>query len=144
MKKIVVFSFLIIFVQSCLLAQNNKIVMKIGKENITLDEFVNTYQKNNDLKNTNEQDLREYIDLYINFRLKYAEAISLRLDTIGALLNELDGYRAQAARSYLTDKEVNQRLLDEAMERMKWDVRASHIMKKFPLEAKYCVNVEIL
>ncbi|MDD2622967.1 MAG: peptidylprolyl isomerase [Bacteroidales bacterium] len=136
MKKIVVFSFLIIFVQSCLLAQNNKIVMKIGKENITLDEFVNTYQKNNDLKNTNEQDLREYIDLYINFRLKYAEAISLRLDTIGALLNELDGYRAQAARSYLTDKEVNQRLLDEAMERMKWDVRASHIMKKLPLEAK--------
>ncbi|HOS16570.1 MAG TPA: peptidylprolyl isomerase, partial [Bacteroidales bacterium] len=134
-KRVVLFSFLMIVTQIVLFSQDDKVVMKIGNENINLKEFVNTYEKNNDLKKTSEQELREYIDLYVNFRLKYAEALSLRLDTIEELQKELNGYRMQAARSYLTDKEVNEKLLDEVMERMQWDVRASHIMKKLPLEA---------
>lgn len=134
-KRVVLYCFLTIVTQSLLFSQNDKIVMKIGNENIGLSEFVNTYEKNNDLKNTNEQELREYIELYVNFRLKYAEALSIRLDTIEELQKELNGYRMQAARSYLTDKEVNEKLLDEVMDRMQWDIRASHIMKKLPLEA---------
>ena len=134
-KRVVLFIFLMIVTQIVLFSQDDKVVMKIGNENINLKEFVNTYEKNNDLKKTSEQELREYIDLYVNFRLKYAEALSLRLDTIEELQKELNGYRMQAARSYLTDKEVNEKLLDEVMERMQWDVRASHIMKKLPLEA---------
>ena len=132
---LIVHCFLYVFVQNQVYAQNDAVIMKIGKEQITLSEFKNTYLKNNDLNKTTEQDLREYIDLYINFRLKYAEALDFRLDTIGALQNELEGYRSQAARSYLTDKEVNDRLLEEVIERMQWDVRASHIMKKLPLDA---------
>ncbi|MDY0014845.1 MAG: peptidylprolyl isomerase [Bacteroidales bacterium] len=135
-------SFLIIlcvtgfFFKPHLFAQQDPVVMKIGNEKITLSEFKYTYLKNNDLNTTSEADLREYIDLYINFRLRYAEALALRLDTIQGLQKELDGYRMQAARNYLTDKEVNDRLLDEVMERMQWDIRASHIMKRLPLEAK--------
>jgi len=119
-----------------LFAQQDPVVMKIGNEKITLSEFKYTYLKNNDLNTASEADLREYIDLYINFRLRYAEALTLRLDTIQGLQKELDGYRMQAAKNYLTDKEVNDRLLDEVMERMQWDIRASHIMKRLPLEAK--------
>ena len=101
-KRVVLFSFLMIVTQIVLFSQDDKVVMKIGNENINLKEFVNTYEKNNDLKKTSEQELREYIDLYVNFRLKYAEALSLRLDTIEELQKELNGYRMQAARSYLT------------------------------------------
>ncbi len=119
-----------------LTAQNDAIVLKIGKENVSLAEFENTYSKNNDLMQSTEKELLEYIDLYINFRLRYAEALALRLDTIEELQKELDGYRLQATKSYLTDKEVNEKLLNEALERMQWDLRASHIMKKLPAEAK--------
>ncbi len=121
---------------SQLVAQENAVVMKIGNEKITLSEFKNTYLKNNDLSKTTEKDLREYINLYVNFRLRYAEALALRLDTIEELQKELKGYRMQAAKSYLTDKEVNDKLLNEVMERMQWDVRAGHIMKKVSLDAK--------
>lgn len=118
------------------IAQDNAIVLKIGKENVSLSEFKNTYIKNNDLSKSTEKDLLEYIDLYINFRLRYAEALELRLDTIEKLQKELEGYRTQAAKGYLTDKEVDDKLLDEAMQRMQWDLRVSHIMKKLSLEAK--------
>lgn len=47
------------------IAQDNAIVLKIGKENVSLSEFKNTYIKNNDLSKSTEKDLLEYIDLYI-------------------------------------------------------------------------------
>jgi peptidyl-prolyl cis-trans isomerase SurA len=105
------------------------IVMKLGKEEIKLSDFKNTYLKNNDLKGKTEKDIREYIELFVNFRLKYAEAEAMHLDTIVALQEELASYRKQAAEKYLTDKEVSDKILEEALERMKWDIRASHIVK---------------
>ena len=117
-------------------AQNDDpVVMKMGKEKITLSEFKNTFLKNNDLQKTTESLLREYIDLYVVFRLKYAEAEAMSLDTIAALQEELVGYRKQVSEKYLSDKEVNDKMLDEALERMKWDVRASHILKRVMLDA---------
>jgi peptidyl-prolyl cis-trans isomerase SurA len=114
---------------------DDPVVMRLGKEEITLSNFKNTYQKNNNLKKTTEQALREYIDLYVNFRLKCAEAASLQLDTIVALQEELATYRKQAAEKYLTDKEVSDKILEEALERMKWDIHASHILKSVLLDA---------
>ena len=109
---------------------SDPVVMKLGKEEIKLSDFKATYLKNNDLKKTTENDLREYIELFINFRLKYAEAEAMNLDTISALQEELVGYRKQAGEKYLTEKDVSDNILEEALERMKWDIRASHILKK--------------
>jgi peptidyl-prolyl cis-trans isomerase SurA len=114
---------------------NDPIVMKLGKEEIKLSAFKNTFAKNNDLKKTTEKELRDYIGLYINFRLKYAEAESLHLDTIVALQEELASYRKQASEKYLTDKEVSEQIIEEALERMQWDIRASHILKNVMLDA---------
>ena len=114
---------------------NDPVVMKIGKEEIKLSDFKNTYLKNNDLKKTSEQELRSYIDLFVNFRLKCAQADAMRLDTIQVLKEELAGYRQQAAEKYLTDKEVSDKLIAEALERMKWDIRASHILKELLSDA---------
>ncbi|MDR1878538.1 MAG: peptidylprolyl isomerase [Bacteroidales bacterium] len=106
------------------------VVMKLGKEDVKLSDFINTYSKNNDLKKASEQDIRDYIDLYINFRLKYAEVEDLHLDTIIALQEELASYRRQAAEKYLNDKEAGDQLVEEAMERIQWDLRVSHILKR--------------
>lgn len=110
------------------------VVMVLGKDSVRLSEFKNNYLKNNNLSKTTEQDLREYTDLFVNFRLKCAEARALGMDTLSDLKRELQGYRSQAAAPYLTEKSVNERLIDEAITHLHWDVRASHIMRRMPIE----------
>ena len=130
----------ILLVLICLSVQvsaqtNDPIVMKLGKEEIKLSDFTNTLLRNNDLKKISEKDLREYVELFAIFRLRYAEAAAMNLDTISALQEELVGYRKQVSEKYLTDKEVNDKILEESLNRMQWDVRASHILKRVMLDA---------
>lgn len=123
---------------SCSFAQENDVLMTIAGEQITKNDFLNVYNKNNrgassipDEKQKNEQELlKDYLELYINFKLKVAEAKELGLDTSKSFISELAGYRKQLAQPYLTDKEVNDALLQEAYERKLKDIRASHILVK--------------
>lgn len=110
-------------------AQNtDDILIKIGNEKITKSQFVTAYQKNNLLSESTEKDLREYLDLYINYRMKVQEAISLRMDTADSFKKELASYEGQSAQQYLIDSEVSDQLLEEAYEHSKYHVRASHIL----------------
>lgn len=126
----VCFAGMAVFAQS-----NDPVVMKLGKEEIRFSEFDNKFSKNNDLSKVSEDELRQFVDLYVTFRLKYAEAVAVRLDTVSSIKEELDDYREQTATSCLTDKETSDRIFDEAVERMQWDIRVSHILKKVPMAA---------
>jgi peptidyl-prolyl cis-trans isomerase SurA len=107
------------------------VLMTVAGKNITKSEFEAIYHKNN-TKNaaSDAKSLEDYLQLFINFKLKVKEAEELGLDTVSAFKNELEGYRKQLAAPYLTDNEVNDKLLKEAYDRMKKDVRASHILIK--------------
>lgn len=108
----------------------DSILMNVAGENVTRSEFINVYKKNN-IKSSEKIDkkaLEEYLDLYINFKLKVKEAEELGLDTASSFRNELSGYRKQLAQPYLTDRQVDDALLLEAYDRMKSDVRAEHIL----------------
>ncbi|HLU86590.1 MAG TPA: peptidylprolyl isomerase, partial [Taishania sp.] len=82
-----------------------------------------------------KQTLDEYIELFKKFQLKVAEAEALGYDTIPKLKRELEGYQKQLAQPYLTDNEMNKVLVDQAYERMKTEVRASHILIKVDANA---------
>ena len=58
-------------------------------------------------------------------------AREMQLDTISELKSELAGYRRQLADSYLIDKEVTNRLVEELYEHTKQDADISHIMATF-------------
>ena len=103
-------------------------VITIEDEKITVDEFLSVFNKNNPENNNTKEALEEYLDLYINYKLKVKEAERLGYDTIKELQEELAGYREQLAEPYLIDEEANQKLLREAYKRMQHDVRASHIL----------------
>ena len=110
-------------------AQNsNAVLFKVGGESVTTADFVNTFNKNNSLKNATESELREYLDLYINFKLKVLDGIDYKIDTALTFQRELASYKYQSAQQYLIDKEVTEKLVKEAIERSKWMVRASHIL----------------
>jgi peptidyl-prolyl cis-trans isomerase SurA len=101
-----------------------------GSHPVSKEEFLRVYQKNNTQKKADfsKTALTEYIDLYSKFKMKVSEAEQMKLDTITTLKNELNGYKNQLARNYLTDKEVNKNLANEAYSRMKNDIKASHIL----------------
>jgi len=110
-------------------------LLEIGGESIMKSEFERVFRKNNRDSISTEASIKEYLDLYVNYKLKVKEAETLKLDTSEAFVNELSGYRKQLAQPYLTDKEVNDNLIKEAYERLKKDVRASHILLKLDANA---------
>ena len=116
---------------------NDPVLLTIEGEKVTKSEFLAVYNKNNSNKKSkiNEEDLKEYLELYINFRLKVKEAENLKLDTAQSFVNELAGYRKQLVQPYLIDREVDEKLLEEAFERSQYDIRASHILVKVDAEA---------
>lgn len=120
------------FVLSAATAQEtDPVILKVAGENISKTEFLNVYQKNNvNGEVIDRKSLEEYMELYINFRLKVKEAEELGLDTTKTFIDELAGYRKQLAQPYLIDEEMNKSLLTEAYNRKTEDIRASHILIK--------------
>jgi peptidyl-prolyl cis-trans isomerase SurA len=110
-------------------AQNKSdILVTIGNQNITSGEFLDTYGKNNNLNTATESDLRDYLELFINFKMKVMEGVELQYDTAHQFKMELQSYKKQSAQQYLVDKEVTESLVNEAVDRAKFDIRASHIL----------------
>jgi len=112
-------------------------ILIIGKENIHTKDFAYVYDKNNGKSADayTKASLKEYLQLYTKFKLRVIEAESLGLDTTQAFKLELAGYEKQLAQPYLTEKGVTEMLVRQAYERMKEEIRASHILVLCPLEA---------
>lgn len=104
------------------------VVMTIGGKPVYKSEFESVYRKNNTKTTSDAKSVREYSDLFSLFKMKVFEAESMGLDTAQSFKTELAGYRRQLATPYLTDKNTNDNLITEAYERMKYEVKASHIL----------------
>jgi len=115
---------------------NDEILMTIADKQIKVNEFMNIYKKNNVKGETIDQkSLTEYVDLFVNFKLKVKEAEESGLDTAASFRNELKGYRDQLAKPYFTDEATLEALINEAAEREKTDIRASHIFFRLKPDA---------
>jgi peptidyl-prolyl cis-trans isomerase SurA len=107
----------------------DKTLLTIGDEKIPVNEFLRVYEKNNTPEEREKPDaIENYLDLYINFKLKVKEAEELKLDTVESFRRELAGYRKTLAKPYFNDESVLDSLIKEAYERMQYDLRASHIL----------------
>ncbi len=100
------------------------------------DEFEYAYSKNgfNNPDAFEKKDLENYFELYLNFKLKVAEAKALGLDTIRSLKNEFESYKVQIRKPYMSDDKVTDSLVRQAYERLKTEVNASHILLRLPPE----------
>ncbi|MBP8023269.1 MAG: peptidylprolyl isomerase [Paludibacter sp.] len=106
--------------------------MKINGKPVYKSEFEYIYNKNNSNNSLDKKTLDEYVDLFVNFKLKVEEAKAQGLDTTQSFISELAGYRSQLTRPYLTDSKVDEQILREAYDRMKEDVEVSHILVRIP------------
>ncbi len=111
--------------------QKDKVLLTIADRPVYTSEFKRVYLKNIDLvKDDTQKDVDEYLDLFINYKLKLQEAIAVGLDQKESHKNELAGYKKQLAANYLTDTQATEALIKEAYERSQARVNASHILIK--------------
>ncbi|MDB4083030.1 peptidyl-prolyl cis-trans isomerase [Vicingaceae bacterium] len=130
---VVVFLFSVATVQAQ--SKDEVIFIDFGVEKITKAEFKRVYQKNNSGEIISKSTVDEYLDLYINFKLKVKEAVDLEMNKDPAFIKELSGYRKQLAQPYLTADGIMEELKKEAYDRLQYDVKASHILIKLDQNA---------
>ncbi len=110
--------------------KNSDVLFTYDETPVDISEFKYVYEKNN----VNESELytdssvKEYLDLYVNFKLKVKEAESMGLDQTPAFLSEFGRYKKQLAKSYLIDRQVSEDMIKVAYDRMKEERKVSHIL----------------
>ena len=102
-------------------------LFSFGPNKVSRQEFLKAYTKNNLEAAPQLQTYRDYLDLYVRFKLKVQAALDMRLDTSAQQLEELTSFRNQITENYLTDQETLNRLIEEAMNRVKKDIHVGHI-----------------
>lgn len=108
---------------------NPEVLITINDEDITVDEFLKVYNKNiNLVQDDRQKDIEDYLELYLNYKLKLAEARALEYDQKQSYKQEYEGYRKQLQQKYLTDKGVTEELIQEAYNRTIEEVKAQHIL----------------
>ncbi|MEC7646641.1 MAG: peptidylprolyl isomerase, partial [Bacteroidota bacterium] len=103
-------------------------VLTVSDKEISLEEFKSVFYKNNHDTEITAEYLDEYMNLFVNFKLKVREAEELGLDTNTSFISELEGYRKQLAKPYLKNNDFDSQMLIESYNRMQQDVKASHIL----------------
>ena len=124
----VIFLFVVLVFSMSSFSQVDPVVMEIDGKGVSKSEFLQIYLKNNKNPKYDKTTIDEYMVLFRKFKLKVAEAERLGYDTIPKLVKELEGYKRQLASPYLVDSSANNELVREAYERMKTEIRASHIL----------------
>jgi peptidyl-prolyl cis-trans isomerase SurA len=107
-----------------------KPLFTVNKKPVSVDEFIYLYKKNHTDKEKDftTEKINEYLDLFINFKLKVEEAKKRGLDTTKTFLKEYNGYRDELRKPYLPDAKIVDSLLKLTYDRMKEEIRAAHIL----------------
>lgn len=111
--------------------KKDDVLFTVENTPVLASEFLRVYNKNLDLvKDESQKDVDGYLTLFINFKLKLIEARALGFDKKLQYIKELESYKKQLAKNYLTDHKVTDHLVKEAYERISYDVKASHVLVK--------------
>jgi len=102
----------------------------VNNKPVTTEEFTYLYQKNtiNKSAKTTEENVKEYLDLLINFKLKIAEAQARGLDTTQKFNKEFKTYREELKRPYRAEPDALDKLTKDTYQRLTEEVKASHIL----------------
>lgn len=112
-------------------AQEKQVLFSVEDTPVYASEFERVYKKNLELvKDESQKDIDNYLDLFIKYKLKVAEAKALGLDQKPAYLREFEGYKKQLSANFLSNNEVTENLVKEAYERLKYEINARHILVK--------------
>ena len=124
-----------VLVMSVMAVAQQETLLTINGKPISAEEFLYIYEKNNQAGAIDPKTMDEYLDMFINFKLKVAEAESQGIDTTESFKKELKGYRAQATPKYLQDESAMDSLVELSWRHLAKDRRAAHIAIQCPQSA---------
>ena len=135
LKKVFLF-FLLVNILTLSAQSKKDVLLTVAGDKVYADEFIRVFKKNRDIvADENKKTIDEYLDLFINYKLKLKQAYDLQYDTVSSYKKELAGYRQQLTLPYLKSKRVTDELLHEAFNRLKKEVNASHILVRLDPDA---------
>ena len=110
------------------LGASSQTVFTYGNHKVSAAEFLRAYNKNNQQSQGDKSaSMREYLQLYINSRLRIQEAYDRRYDTLPQVRDEVANLRNQIVENYMSDPEAVKRLSAEAFQRSLRDIHVAHI-----------------
>jgi peptidyl-prolyl cis-trans isomerase SurA len=128
MKNVVLILIILIFCNN-IFGQN---LASYGNHVIKKEEFLNAFRKNNNKVAATEKAYRDYLNLYIRYRLKVQAAYDLGLDTLPGQITELQNFKSQVVDQYLNDENSLNQMAKEAFARSQQDLRISVIYVASP------------
>lgn len=134
MRKIL--SLILLACFSAALSAQEPVVMTINGKPVSQGEFEYIWKKNAAGSVEDNLTFDDYVDMFVVFKLKVAEAEAAGMDTTASFINELKGYRDQLTPPYLTDAQTEQALLDEAYQLTRTYVDLGHILVSVPSDAQ--------
>ncbi|WP_378176809.1 peptidylprolyl isomerase [Aquimarina sp. SS2-1] len=132
-KKSILFFLGVMFYSLVFGQQKDSVLLTINNSPVYTSEFKRVYLKNIDLvKDESQKDIDEYLELFINYKLKLEEAKEQGLNKKESYIKELEGYKKQLSAGYLTDTKATDAMVKEAYDRLQERVNASHILIQVP------------
>lgn len=129
-------SFLLLSIQLFILTAFAQTVFTYGNNAVSKDEFLRAFNKNNSAAANREKSIREYLDLYSNFKLKVKAAEELRLDTLPQIVYDIANFRQQVIENYMSDEKGSAKLMEEAFIRSQKDLHVQHLSINIDASAK--------
>lgn len=102
-----------------------------GTHAVSKDEFLKAFNKNPDTSANKQEKLQEYLDLYINFRLKLQAAYDEKANTRPELIADAEGFKGQLAENYINRGANLTGLIQEAFLRSQKDILLQQVFIPF-------------
>ena len=126
-------------------AQNeDPIIMTINGQPVFRSEFEYSYNKNNSEGVIDKKTVNEYVDLFVNYKLKVLAALDARLDTLVSFKQEFLQYRDEQVRPTMVDESdveaKAQKIYEESRQRVAGAgglVKPAHILIRLNQKASY-------
>ena len=110
--------------------EDDPVALTINGEPIKKSEFEYIYKKNSSVSTSEKKSIDEYVEMFVNYKLKVLDAKMEELNQKPSYLQEFERYENQLTIPYMTDGVTEKRLIKEAFDRKKESVLASHILIK--------------
>ncbi len=121
-----------LILSSCAPKHADIVVAKFDDEQIKMHEFEQMYAKNTgnyeNAKKDSLSQLKNFLDLYVNFKMKLRDAYVRGYDTNPELTQELQDYKKKVGVSYILEKQIVEPGLEKLYDRRKFELRVSHLM----------------
>lgn len=106
---------------------DDKVLMTVNGRDVKVSEFKYLFEKNN-AQQLAPQSIDDYVGMFVDYKLKVADAENAGIDTTASFIAEYSKFRNELAAPYLRDQKIEDALVQEAYDHLKRDVNISHIM----------------